>query len=139
MRTILSAFFGICALVLAGCAGQSVFQGGTSLLAPIQNPVSRTTLAEVESAYGIVLTAAVAYRRLPLCRRGEVASATRLCADRGVILVLQAADRKARVALLSARSFVRNHPTLNAVDIILLAKHAVEDFQNVAAANRVVR
>lgn len=135
MRRLIVAL--IAGLLVTGCTSGSVFQGGTSLTAPVNNPVSRNNLAQVESAYGIALTAAVAYRRLPLCKAGETASLTRLCAQRGVILTLQAADRQARVAVVAARDFVRNHPTLNAVDILILAKNAVDQFRAVIDANRI--
>jgi len=126
------------ALALAGCASdKSVLQGGTSLTATVQNPVGRKELAVVENAYGLALVAAVNYRRLGICKTGTVESFGNPCARRDVVLQLQAADRKARSALIPARRFVRNNPTLNAFSAIAAAQAAVADFQTVLSTNGV--
>lgn len=103
----------VAALALAGCAS-------------FQNPVSRTTLVTTESAYGVVLTAAVGYRKL--CADKVIARAT--CAP--VVTRLQDADRKVQVALKNLRGFVRDNPTVDAVSLITAVKDAVEDFQTIA-------
>lgn len=127
------------ALALAGCAdSRSVLVGGSSITATVNNPVGRNELAALENAYGLVLSAAVAYRRLPLCRTGQVETFTNICARRAVVLQLQAYDRQARTALLTARRFVRNNPTLSALSVLSAARSAIDDFRNVASNNGVI-
>lgn len=104
---------------------------GLSACASIQNPVSRTTLVTTESAYGVVLSAAVTYRKL--CADKVIARAT--CAP--VVAKLQAADRKVQVALQNLRAFVKNNPTVDAVSLVTAFKTAVDDFQAIATANGV--
>ncbi len=99
--------------------------------ASIQNPVSRTTLVTTESAYGVALSAAVAYRKL--CADKAIARAT--CAP--VVARLQAADRKVQLALSNLRVFVKNNPTIDAVSLITAVKDAVDDFQAIANQNGV--
>ncbi len=106
------------ALSLAACAS-------------INNPVSRTTIVTAESAYGVALSAAVAYRKL--CADKVIARAT--CAP--VVTKLQNADRKVQVALSNLRLFVKNNPTVDAVSLITAVKDAVDDFQAIASANGV--
>lgn len=132
MRAALALVLGA-ALILGGCdSGRSIFQGGPSLTASVQNPVGRTQLAEVEAGYGVALSAAVTYRRLGICRRSQVATLAAPCAQRSVVVTLQQADRNARVAILRARRFVRDYPTVSAVDVIAQARAVVDDFQNLA-------
>lgn len=128
----------VTAFLITGCAGQSVFEGGTSLTAPFQNPVGREQLAQLEAAYGVVLTAAVTYRRLPLCKAGQTATFSNVCAQRAIILQLQSYDRRAQAALKIARNFVRNNPTLNAFTVISAAQQAISDFRNAAITNGVM-
>lgn len=104
---------------------------GLSACASITNPVSRTTLVTSESAYGVVLSTAVAYRKL--CADKVIARAT--CAP--VVTKLQDADRKVQIALSNLRMFVKNNPTVDAVSFITAVKAAVDDFQAIAAANGV--
>jgi uncharacterized membrane protein len=105
-----------CAVTLGGCA-------------TIQNPVNTTQLAQVESAYGVALSIAVAYRNLPLCKTGNPTSLTNICAKRSVVVKLQSADRDAQIAMVSARQFVRNNPTLSAASVIGIAQNAVATLQ----------
>ena len=112
------------ALVLSACAS-------------IQNPVSRNQLYGIEAAYGVALSAAVGYRNLPLCHRGESPTLYNICAQRSVILALQAADRKAEVAIAEANDFVRNYPTLNAAQAIQAASNAVAAFNQIESANNI--
>lgn len=99
--------------------------------ASINNPVSRTTLVTSESAYGVALSAAVAYRKL--CADKVIARVT--CAP--VVLKLQNADRKVQVALSNLRTFVKNNPTVDAVSLVNAVSAAVADFQAIASANGV--
>lgn len=136
MRRLLGLL--VTAFLITGCAGQSVLVGGTSLTTPIQNPVGRQQLAQIEAAYGVVLTAAVTYRRLPLCKAGQPTSFTNVCSQRAIVLLLQSYDRKAQAALRVARNFVRNNPTLNAFTVLDAAQTAVNDFRNAASNNGVM-
>ncbi len=99
--------------------------------ASMQNPVSRNTLVTAESGYGVVLSAAVAYRKL--CADKAIARAK--CAP--VVASLQAADRKVQVALKNLRAFVKNNPTVDATSLIIAVKDAVDDFQAIASVNGV--
>lgn len=118
-------------LALAGCGTiKSVLQGGTSVFTSVTNPVSRTNLAEVESAYGVLLTAAVAYRNA--CAQKLIAATCR-----PAVVQLQFANRKAHGAIIAARNFVKNNPTLSALSLIGIAGQAVSDFQSVAYVNGV--
>jgi hypothetical protein len=112
-------------LVLAGCS-------------TFQNPINTTRLAEVESAYGIALSAAVAYRSLyniNRCTASKPESATNICARRSVVLSLQKADREAQVALAAARTFVNNNPTLDASSVINVASQAVGVMRDIESIN----
>lgn len=123
-------------LVLGGCPdGRSVLVGGFSITAPVNNPVSRETMLQIETAYYTAVRLAVAYRRLPMCYRGETASLTRLCANRAVLVKLQEANVKARFAMIQMRTFVRDHPTINAIEFVQLARAAVDEFTKVAQSS----
>lgn len=124
MRKLLIA---LVALALAGCA-------------TIQNPLNITRLAQVESTYGIALSAANAYRTLyqvNRCKKGQLEAYNNVCARRSVVLQLQAADRKAKIALDAARAFVVNNPTVDAGSLIAAAQLAVDAFQKIEADNGV--
>ena len=105
--------------------------------AVFQNPVNTTRLAAVESAYGVALSIAVAYRNTRLCKRGEAPTVTNVCAKRDVIEQLQAADRKVQIALIAARQFVRDNPTLDAFAVIQAAQQAVDIFRAIQIENGV--
>lgn len=124
MRKILLAL--LC-LVVAGCAS-------------IQNPLNITRLAQVESAYGLALSAASGYRALYEINRCTVSrpeSATNICARRSVVLKLQAADLKAQAALKFASEFTHNNPTIDASSMIGAASSAVAAFKLVADQTKV--
>jgi len=99
-------------LLLGGCA-------------TLPNPVSTNTLATIESAYGVALAGAVAYRNRPRCTTTALESVSNLCARRSVIVKLQVADRKAQVALGQATIFIRNNPTLDASALLQAAQASV--------------
>lgn len=125
----------VAGLLLAGCAGgmislsgdRSILVGGTSLSAKV-DPIDNNTMARVEVAYGFAVRAALSYRRLARCAAGQSFTLARPCSDRSVIVVLQDANRKARVALLAARS-VHASGGISAFDAIRLAREAVSAFQ----------
>jgi hypothetical protein len=122
------------AATLAGCAGAgvSVFQGGTSITAPIQNPVGRDELATIWSAYGAAAAVAVNYRRLGICASGTVETLSRPCARRNVVAALREHSINARRALNIATRFVRDNPNVSALIVLAEARRAVAEFQAVA-------
>jgi ABC-type uncharacterized transport system substrate-binding protein len=116
MRKLLAS--AVVALALSGCA-------------TIRNPVNVSQLAAIESAYGVALSLAVAYRDLPLCRTGTLPGLRNVCAKRSVVVRLQRADRDAQIALAAARSFVKANPTLSAASVLAVAQNAVSALQAV--------
>lgn len=134
MRHLLTAIALSLSLFAAGCGNTSILKGGTSFTATIENPAGKKELAAVEAAYGTALVIAVNYRRF--CYK--TATPSSLCKDRRkVVLAMQDADRKAHAAIVAARRFVRENPTLSAISVIGAAKEAVADFQSIANANKV--
>lgn len=98
----------------------------------VSNPISLNQLAAVESSYAAILSVAVKYRRLPLCRTGETEfSGPTLCARRSVVVQIQSANRTAHAAILTARNFVRRNPTVDASAVIAAAVDAVSRFRAV--------
>lgn len=100
-------------------------------LGAVSNPLGPDQLATIEASYGVALAAAVAYRNLPLCKRSRPFSATNICAKRSIIVKLQAADRKAKTAIIAARAFTTEHPFLDASALIDAARQAVVYFRTI--------
>lgn len=108
-------------LALGGCAN------GFKVFGSVSNPATPTRLAELESVYGVALSAAVAYRNA--CAQRIIARAS--CAP--IVAKIQAADRKAQIAIRAARVFIRNNPTLDATTVITNAGAAINAFKAVQA------
>lgn len=100
-----------------------------SACASIRNPITTNQLAVVESAYGVALSIAVAYHNTRLCKKDELPTFSNVCAQRSVIVKLQSADKNVQIALIRARSFIRDNPTLDAFDVIQAAQIAVDAFK----------
>ena len=121
----------IAALALAGCSdSRSIFAGGSSLIATVQNPVGPQQLVAVESAVGAAAGTFNGYRSL--------------CADRVLppscrtaVQAVQGHIPKVRAALNSARNFVKNYPTVSAATAIGAVHAALGDFNAAMAANGV--
>lgn len=79
------------AVALAGCAST----GATSSPA--------TTVYQVESGYKTALVAAVAYKKLPVCKEPRQLP----CSDPAVVAQLQRADNVANAAIAAAESATR--------------------------------
>lgn len=109
----------ILALLVAGCAAK---------LPSVPNPLSPSSLYDIENAYGVALSQAVAYRGRPLCKVGHLESVTNICARRSIIVRLQKADIKSQIALGNAKAFVRDNPTLDATSVLAIAQAAVTTF-----------
>lgn len=100
--------------------------GACAFLNTVKNPVTRTQLVEIESAYGVALAAAVGYRSA--CARKAIPPTCR-----PIVAKLQQADRVVEVSITALRRFVRNYPDLNSPDLVQAAWQAVEDFKAVSA------
>lgn len=116
--------------VVAGCSGDSVFRGGTSLTASVTNPVGKKELQVVYNTYLIAGNSYIRYRNLGICQAGTSFTLAKPCADRGVLLSIQAKDRTAYAALKTAGVFVKNNPNVSALSLVNAARSAVTDFQN---------
>jgi hypothetical protein len=140
MRNLrIAAAAALIALSLGGCAGFSQKLAAITNIATldIKNPVSQADIASVESAYGIALAAAVAYRERydagHRCTRTNLESPTNLCARRSVVVKLQAAELKAQDEIQRAKDFIARNPNVNAGSLIDAAQTAVAAFRNITA------
>lgn len=104
----------------------SISLSGCAALAQFRNPVDITTLAQIESSYALALTGAVAYH--DACEKKIIVRTT--CAP--VVAKLQAADKKVQIALINARKFIKENPTVSAISVIELVKNAVTAFRQIA-------
>ena len=95
---------------------------GCTTVASINNPISTPTLAAVESSYGAALSVAVGYR--DACAQRLIPSSCR-----PIVAQLQTYGRQAQGAVVAARNFVRNNPTIDPVSAVLAAQAAVSDFK----------
>lgn len=100
----------------------------------ISNAVALNTVYGVANAYGIAVNAANAYRALPLCATGSRPSATNICAKRSVIVNLQSAMSRARLAVNNAVAFQKTYPTLDVTNVVAAAQAALSDVQAVLAS-----
>lgn len=100
----------------------------------ISNAVALNTVYGVANAYGIAVNAANAYRALPLCATGTRPSATNICARRSVIVNLQSAMSRARLAVNNAVAFQKAYPTLDVTNVVAAAQAALSDVQAVLAS-----
>lgn len=124
MKHLRLGLLGLIALMLAGCAG-----GLPQLAQPaIRNPVGLKQLAVLESAYGVALSGALAYRNRPRCTVTHLESPTNLCARRSIVVKLIRADQIAEIALDNAQIFIANNPTLDASSVLQVATRAIAAF-----------
>lgn len=91
--------------------------------ASIPNPFTAPTLAAVESSYGAALALAVNYR--DACAQRLIPASCRT-----VVPVMQSYGARAQSAVLVARNFVKNNPTLDATSILSTAQDAIEMFKS---------
>ena len=127
MRNLLFLPLMLLAFALAGC-GPTV----------LTTPVNQTQAYQIENAYGVVQSAAVAYTALPRCK--APASATNICSDRAVIRQLAKADSQARLALNALEAFTRNpanYPGLTYTGLIAAAQQAITVLREIETANGV--
>ncbi|GAA3855217.1 hypothetical protein AFIC_002063 [[Pseudomonas] carboxydohydrogena] len=100
----------------------------------ISNAIALNTVYGVANAYGIAVNAANAYKALPLCATGTRPSATNICAKRSVIVNLQGAMSRARLAVNNAVAFQKAYPTLDVTNVVAAAQAALSDVQAVLAS-----
>ena len=100
----------------------------------ISNAVALNTVYGVANAYGIAVNAANAYKALPLCKTGTRPSATNICAKRSVIVNLQGAMGRARLAVNNAVAFQKTYPTLDVTNVVAAAQSTLSDVQAVLAS-----
>jgi len=100
---------------------------GLSACATMNNPLTLNTVASIESAYGVALSAAVAYH--DLCAKRQIPASCR-----NVVVQLQAADRKTQGALAAVRALAAAGPTVDATSAIAAAQAALAQFQAVETA-----
>jgi hypothetical protein len=128
MRKLVAAIAVVSGLALAGC--QTVSLPSLNLNAA----VSLNTIYGIENAYGIAVNAANAYKALPLCRTGSVPGAANVCAKRSVIVNLQAAMRKARLAVNNLVGFQKAYPSVDITNTLSAAQSALIGVQQVLAS-----
>ncbi|CAM5425990.1 Lipoprotein OS=Afipia felis OX=1035 GN=NCTC12722_02661 PE=4 SV=1 [Afipia felis] len=127
MRKLIAVAAMLCGLALAGCQ--------TTLPSlNISNAVAMNTVYGIENAYGIAVNAANAYKALPLCKTGTTPSATNICARRSVIVNLQNAMGRARLAVNNAVAFQKAYPTLDVTNVVAAAQTALNDVRAVLAS-----
>lgn len=87
------------------------------------NPATRERLATIEAGYGVVLSAAVAYR--DVCNRRIIARVT--CTP--VVQRMRDYDTSVQAALASARVAVKAGDDLTAASALVTAQRALTAFQ----------
>jgi len=125
MRKLVAATAVVSSLALAGCQTASL----PSL--NLNTAVTLNTIYGIENAYGVAVNAANAYKALPLCRTGTVPGAANICAKRSVIVNLQAAMRKARLAVNNLVAFRKAYPSVDITDMLSAAQSALIGVQQV--------
>jgi hypothetical protein len=100
----------------------------------LNTAVTLNTVYGIENAYGVAVNAANAYKSLPLCRTGTVPGAANICARRSVIVNLQSAMRRARVAVNNLVNFQKTYPSVDITNVMSAAQSALLDVQQVLAS-----
>lgn len=137
------------ALSLGGCFldpnGKSVFTGGDSLTASIQNPATPVNIYQVKSVYEKAVDIANSYRDYCYARSYKSLMADPIAgvackSRRPIITKLQDADDKAFAAIQKAEDFIARNPKISAASVVREAWAAVTNFKgviNTAAASAV--
>lgn len=119
MKKILILFF---ALSLTACAS-------------IPNPFKTNNLYEIEAAVGVARISVLGYFSLRQCKKSEIVTTTNVCARRSVKVQLQIADRNLQFALIEARQFIKNNPTIDPSEAFKAVRGALSLFQSIALNN----
>lgn len=125
MRKLVAAIAVVSGLALAGCQTAAL----PSL--NLNTSVALNTVYGIENAYGVAVNAANAYKALPLCRTGAVPGAANICARRSVIERLQAAMRKARLAVNNLVALQKAYPSVDITNALSAARSALIGVQQV--------
>ncbi len=92
---------------LAGCATVSKIEAAANA----QNPAGLKQVYSLRATYtATFLNFATAYRSLGICPAGVQFSVQRPCAERAIVLKLQAVDAAAKIAMDNAEAFARKYP-----------------------------
>lgn len=130
--TIAALVFSVSGCTAADLLKRSVFDGGLSVTATVQNPVTREMQAGVELAYGLAATGIVHYARLPRCKAGQIESVTAPCSRWSVVQKLQQGNRVAYGAIVRLRAFMDANQQVSAIGAFNAAQAALRDLRAVA-------
>jgi len=100
----------------------------------IHNPITQNEVYDLENAYGVAQGAANAYAALPYCHAGVIS----ICKKGSVVVLLDGADKKARIALTALQNFTTNpsnYPGLTFAQLMATAKSAISTMQQIETAN----
>lgn len=127
-------------LALAGCGtldptGKSILQGGTSITAAVQNPVTPTNTYQVKLAFNIAVKGGNRWANYCWSKTYAALMAdpvgSHVCENRRAMRrALSAAADKANAAIRTADTFIRNNPTISPFSVIDDAWRAVTDYKN---------
>jgi hypothetical protein len=105
----------------------------------IPNPISPTSLYDIEATYAIaqagVDTYIQRYRDGFRCTKTKLESVTNLCSRRSVAMAMQSADSKAQIALGRAEAFILANPMIDASSVISAAQSAVTALYQIQQGN----
>lgn len=125
------------ALSLTSCASlnKSFFEGGTSLIATVQNPVTTDQQAAVEASYNVVGSGALAYSRWRRCKPGEGTTVTNLCSKWSVVQKFKYYDGIIFKQLADLRSFMDANDQVSAIAVYNALVTSLRDFRALAFIN----
>lgn len=114
--------------LLAGCASfnKSVFDGGISVTATVQNPITLEQQAGVELSAAIARKAVLAYAQQPRCLPGAVAPT---CSYWPAVQKMKDANRIANQQLINMREFLDNNKQVSAIAAFNAAVKALRDLR----------
>jgi len=105
----------------------------------IPNPISPTSLYDIEATYAIaqagVDTYVQRYRDGFRCTKTRLESVTNLCSRRSIVVKMQNAEAKAGVALGQAEAFILANPMIDATSVISAAAKAVTTLYQIQQGN----
>lgn len=127
-------------LALSGCGtfdptGRSVLQGGTSLTATIDNPVTREQQAKIEVSYQLAADGVLAYSDLRRCAVGQNFTLQVPCSEWTVVQKFKSANRLAYKALQRMRGFADNNQLISATTAYNEVIAAIKSIEETAFIN----
>jgi hypothetical protein len=119
------------ALTLGAC--------NTTVGPSIPNPISPTSLYDIEATYAIAQAGVdiyiQRYRDGFRCTKTKLESVTNLCSRRSIAVKMQNAERAAQIALGRAEAFVLANPMIDATSVISAAQSAVTALYQIQQGN----